>query len=92
MSNIMVKNYPIQERGFLITKEIVGNIIPSIASKTAAINGLLYLQIYNISQTDNIDYYRSTAFNLGTNVYNFFIPEEKGFIEDIQKNKRNSRI
>jgi ubiquitin-activating enzyme E1 len=87
MSNLRAKNYQINECDFLTTKEIAGNIIPAIASTTAAITGLSCLQIYNILQTDNIDYYRSTAFNLGTSEYNFFIPEEKRFIEDIQKTK-----
>ena len=87
MSNLRAKNYQIQECDFLTSKEIAGNIIPAIASTTAAITGLSCLQIYNILQTDNIDYYRSTAFNLGTSEYNFFIPEEKRFIEDIQKTK-----
>ena len=87
MSNLRAKNYQIQECDFLRTKEIAGNIIPAIASTTAAITGLSCLQIYNILQTDNIDYYRSTAFNLGISEFNFFIPEEKRLIEDIQKTK-----
>ena len=87
MSNLRAKNYQINKCDFLTTKEIAGNIIPAIASTTAAITGLSCLQIYNILQTDNIDYYRSTAFNLGTSEYNLFIPEEKRFIEDIQKTK-----
>jgi ubiquitin-activating enzyme E1 len=87
MSNLRAKNYQIKECDFLRTKEIAGNIIPAIASTTASITGLACIQIYNILYTNDINYYRSGAFNLATSEYSIFVPEEKRIIEDIQKTK-----
>ena len=89
MSNLRAKNYNIKECNFLKAKEIAGNIIPAIASTTAAVVGLSCLQIYTILQTDDINYIRSGAFNLGVNEYDLFIPEEKRFIKDIPKTNTN---
>ena len=87
MSNLRAKNYQIKECDFLKTKEIAGNIIPAIASTTASITGLACIQIYNILYTNDVNYYRSGAFNLATSEYSIFIPEEKRIVEDIPKTK-----
>ena len=87
MSNLRAKNYQIKECDFLRTKEIAGNIIPAIASTTASITGLACIQIYNILYSDDVNYYRSGAFNLATSEFNIFIPEEKRIIENIEKTK-----
>ena len=90
ISNLRANNYGIDNCNFLKAKEIAGNIIPAIASTTAAITGLACLQIYTLLQTDNISYIRSTAFNLATSQYDFFIPEEVQFIESSEKTENNS--
>lgn len=87
MSNLRAKNYQIKECDFLRAKEIAGNIIPAIASTTASITGLACIQIYNILNTNNVNYYRSGAFNLATSEYSIFVPEVKRIVEDIQKTK-----
>lgn len=86
-SNLRAKNYNIKRCNFLKAKEISGNIIPAIASTTAAITGLSSLQIYTLIQTSNIRSFRSGAFNLATNEFDIFIPEEKRYIKDIPKTK-----
>ena len=86
-SNLRAKNYNIKRCDFLKAKEIAGNIIPAIASTTAAITGLSCIQIYTLIQTDNIRLLRSGAFNLATSEYDLFIPEEKRYIKDIPKTK-----
>ena len=90
ISNLRADNYNINNCDFLKAKEIAGNIIPAIASTTAAITGLACLQIYTLLQTDNISYLRSTAFNLATSEYDFFIPEEVKFIESSDKTENSS--
>jgi ubiquitin-activating enzyme E1 len=84
-SNLRANNYNINKCDFLKAKEVAGNIIPAIASTTAAITGLCCLQIYTLLQTDNIRFLRSGAINLATNEYDLSIPEEKRYITDKAK-------
>ena len=90
ISNLRANNYGIKNCDFLKAKEIAGNIIPAIASTTAAITGLACLQIYTLLQTDNISYIRNSAFNLATSQYDFFVPEEVQFIRNSDKTENNS--
>ena len=87
-SNLRANNYNIQKCDFLKAKEVAGNIIPAIASTTAAITGLCCLQIYTLLQTDNIRLLRSGAINLATNEYDLSIPEEKRYIQDKAKTEK----
>ena len=84
-SNLRANNYNIEKTDFLKVKEVAGNIIPAIASTTAAISGLSCLQIYTILLTDNLNNFRNSNFNLATSIYDLSIPEEKRFITDIPK-------
>ena len=86
-SNLRAQNYNIKKCSFLKAKEVAGNIIPAIASTTAAITGLSCLQIYTLVQTDNIRLLRCGAFNLATSEFDIFIPEEKRYIKNIPKKK-----
>ena len=86
-SNLRAKNYNIKKCNFLKAKEVAGNIIPAIASTTAAITGLSCLQIYALIQTDNIRLLRCGALNLATSEFDLFIPEEKRYIKNISKTK-----
>ena len=89
ISNLRAKNYNIKKTNFLRVKEIAGNIIPAIASTTAAITGLNCLQIYEILIKSDIDInkLRSSAINLGTSEFDLSIPEEVRYIKDIPKTK-----
>ena len=89
LTNLRAKNYNIKKCDFLKAKEISGNIIPAIASTTASITGLSCLQIYTLIQTDNINYLRSGAINLGTSEFDLFIPEEKRYLKDIKQSGTN---
>ena len=84
-SNLRANNYKIEKTDFLKVKEVAGNIIPAIASTTAAISGLSCLQIYTILLTDNLNNFRNSNFNLATSIYDLSIPEEKRFITDTPK-------
>ena len=88
-SNLRANNYGIENCNFLMAKEIAGNIIPAIASTTAAITGLCCLQIYTLLRTDNLDYFRNSAFNLATSQFDLFIPEQKRYITDSPKTENN---
>jgi hypothetical protein len=87
-SNLRAKNYNIETTDFLNVKEIAGNIIPAIASTTAAITGIASLQIYTLLQTDNLDLLRNCDINLGVNIINLYIPERKRYNTD-SKNSEN---
>ena len=88
-SNLRANNYDIEHCDFLKAKEIAGNIIPAIATTTAAITGLCCLQIYTLLQTDNLNYFRNSSFNLAKNEYDLFKPEEKRYIKDAPKTQNS---
>jgi len=46
---------------------IAGKIIPAIATTTAAITGIVSLQLYTLYQTNKIDFLRDCYLNLGIN-------------------------
>ena len=46
------------------------------------------MQIYTLLQTDNLDLLRNCDINLGVNIINLYIPEEKRYITD-SKNSEN---
>lgn len=91
-SNLRAKNYYIEPSNFLNTKEIAGNIIPAIASTTAAVTGIVCLQIYTLLQTNDIKSLKSISFNLAVSEFDLFTPEEKRYITDIPKTERSCGI
>jgi ubiquitin-activating enzyme E1 len=91
-SNLRANNYKIENADFRKVKEIAGNIIPAIASTTAAIAGLSSLQIYTLLQTDNLKLFRNSNFNLGTSIYDLSVPEGKRFIRDTPKTETSNEI
>ena len=66
-SHLRAKNYKIQECDRQKTKMIAGKIIPAIATTTAAITGIVSLQLYTLYQTNKIDFLRDCYLNLGIN-------------------------
>ena len=83
ISNLRARVYKIPECDYLTTKSISGKIIPAIASTTAAITGIVALQIYTFMQTNDIKYFKCALFNLGTCIYDLSFPEEVNYIENI---------
>ena len=78
-TNLRAENYNIEKCELTKVKMIAGKIIPAIASTTAAIVGIVSLQLYVLSQTQNIQFLRNCYFDLGRNVICF---------ENIRKNKK----
>ena len=68
-SNLRARNYTIVESDRQKTKMIAGKIIPAIATTTAAITGLVAMQIYTTLQTDKLDFMRGAYINLGVNLF-----------------------
>jgi ubiquitin-activating enzyme E1 len=91
-SNLRASNYFIEPSNFLTVKEIAGNIIPAIASTTAAVTGIACLQIYTILLTDDIKYFKNISFNLAVSGFDLSTPEEKRTITNIPKTERSAAI
>ena len=91
-SNLRAINYDIEQGNFLTTKEVAGNIIPAIASTTAAVTGIVCLQIYTLLQTSEIKLFKNISFNLALSEFDLSTPEEKRYIKDIPKSERSNAI
>ena len=74
-TNLRAENYDIQKCDISKVKLIAGKIVPAIASTTAAIVGLVALQIYILNQEENIDIkmnsLRNCYFNFALNTISF---------------------
>lgn len=88
-SNLRANNYYIEPSNFLTVKEIAGNIIPAIASTTAAVTGIACLQIYTLLQTDNIKSFKNISFNLAISGFDLCSPENKRYIKSTPKTERS---
>jgi ubiquitin-activating enzyme E1 len=81
-SNLRARNYRIKECDRQKTKMIAGKIIPAIATTTAAVTGLVALQIYTMLQTDKIDFMRGAYINLAVSLFVLTEPAPKIEIKD----------
>ena len=77
-TNLRAENYDIEKCDISKVKMIAGKIVPAIASTTAAIVGIVALQLYTLKQTEDIQYFRNCYFDLSRNVVCF---------EDVRKSK-----
>ena len=75
-SNLRARNYKIKESDRQKTKMIAGKIIPAIATTTAAITGIVSLQLYTLFQTQKIDYMRNCFLNLAISLFVMTEPAE----------------
>ena len=78
-TNLRAENYNIEKCELTKVKMIAGKIVPAIASTTAAIVGIVSLQLYVLSQTHNIQFLRNCYFDLSRNIICF---------ENIRKSKK----
>jgi len=76
-SNLRAKNYRINEADRQKTKMIAGKIIPAIATTTAAVTGLVALQLYTLFQTNDITFMRGAYVNLAVNLFVLTEPAPK---------------
>lgn len=75
-SNLRATNFRIENCDIYKAKMVSGNITPAIASTTAAIVGIVALQLYSLNQLDDIQNIRNCSFNFAFNGYNFSKPME----------------
>lgn len=69
-SNLRAENYDIPAADRLQSKRIAGRIIPAIATTTAAVAGLMCLELYKLVQDQrNVDSYRAAFFNLAVALF-----------------------
>ena len=74
-SNLRANNFDIENSSYLETKLILGKIVPSIPTSTAAIGGFVSIQLLNLIQTHELSILRNTLFNLGTYFVNQLKPQ-----------------
>ena len=55
-------------------KMIAGRIVPAMATTTAAITGIVCLQLYTLNQTNKINYFRNCYLNLAINRFIMTLP------------------
>ena len=70
-TNLRADNYNIDKCDISKVKMVAGKIIPAIASTTAAIVGIVAMQLYVLKSTDNIRDLRNCYLNLANNIYSF---------------------
>jgi len=68
-SNLRARVYGIQEADRLKTKRIAGRIIPAIATTTAAVSGLVCVELIKLLQQQKIEGYRNCFMNLGISMF-----------------------
>ena len=82
-STLRARNYNIKEIDKQKLKMIAGKIVPSLATTTAAITGIVCLQLYTLIQTNQIKYFKNCYLNLAVNRFLMTQPSKK--IEHIDK-------
>ena len=87
-SNLRAKNFKIENCDIYKVKIIAGKIIPAIATTTAAIVGLVSMQLYSLKQTENINFLRDCNINFIFNNYMFTSPNECEY----EKSEDNNNI
>lgn len=81
-TNLRAENYDIEKCDISKVKIIAGKIVPAIASTTAAIVGIVSLQLYVLKITEDIEYLRNSYINFGGNIINFEYLRKSKFVKD----------
>lgn len=70
-ANLRARVYMIAEYDRLKVKRIAGRIIPAIATTTAAVSGLVALELVKIAQARPITAFKNAFINLGISLFAF---------------------
>lgn len=73
-ANLRATNYKIEQASRHTCKMIAGKIIPAVATTTASVTGLIMLELYKLMQGKDMEEFRNSSNNLGTNLYLFSEP------------------
>jgi len=71
-SNLRAGNYAIPPTNFSKAKLVAGKIIPAIATTTAAVTGLVILELFKIVQGKDVNALRTRQVGLAVNVFTSF--------------------
>jgi ubiquitin-activating enzyme E1 len=74
-ASIRARNYKIPEVDKLRARQIVGRIIPAIATTTACATGAIGLELYKLVQNHPLEKYRACNINLAVNTFSLFEPQ-----------------
>ena len=86
-TNLRARNYGIEECDRNKTKQVSGNIIPTILTTTASIAGITSLQFYTMFQTNDPKYFRNCFLSLNINNFYFYQPNGPIITKDIEPNE-----
>ena len=82
-TNLRAENYDIKKCDISKVKITAGNIIPAIASTTAAIVGIVAMQLYVLKITENIKYLRNCyCLNFANNAIYFENVRQVDYVKD----------
>lgn len=73
-SNLRARNYRIEEKDKHTSKQIVGKIIPAIATTTALVAGLVCLELYKLVANKPLDAFRNAFANLALPLFTLSEP------------------
>lgn len=73
-ANLRALNYHIPPAPAHKCKLIAGKIIPAVATTTAAVTGLVVLELFKILQGKPLEAFRNGNFDIGSNTYMMFEP------------------
>jgi ubiquitin-activating enzyme E1 len=74
-SNMRAANYSIPPTDFGKAKLVAGKIIPAIATTTAAVTGLVVLELFKMVQKKEIEAFRARQVGLAVNTFTSFEPD-----------------
>jgi len=74
-SNMRASNYSIPPTDFAKAKLVAGKIIPAIATTTAAVTGLVMLELFKMVQKKDIEAFRARQIGLAVNTFTSFEPD-----------------
>jgi ubiquitin-activating enzyme E1 len=74
-SNMRASNYSIPFTDFGKAKLVAGKIIPAIATTTAAVTGLVMLELFKMVQKKEIESFRARQIGLAVNTFTSFEPD-----------------
>ncbi len=72
--NLRARQYRIPEADFMQAKQIVGRIVPAIATTTALATGLVMLELYKLVVGAPVEDFRDSNVNVGINQFAAFEP------------------